>query len=156
MLTESPWAFGASPEDDFARDPDAVAERLALESSALFAVEDPGWGSGPGGTERPELVAAAGVVRQTRAKFVHRARIWGVYVSPEHRRRGFGRAVVAAAIARASAWPGVDWVDLAVSERAPEARRVYERLGFVAWGREPEATQVGDRRYDEIHMTLRL
>jgi L-amino acid N-acyltransferase YncA len=43
-----------------------------------------------------------------------------------------------------------------VSENAPEAQRLYESLGFQQWGREPEATQHEGRRYDEIHMTLKL
>ena len=61
-----------------------------------------------------------------------------------------------AAVQHARSCAGVDYVDLAVSENAPEALRLYESLGFSAWGREPEATQVDGQRYDEIHMTLRL
>jgi ribosomal protein S18 acetylase RimI-like enzyme len=156
MLEESPWAFGASPEDDVARDPAAVEEMLARPNGAVFAVEEPAAATRSQDAEGRVLIAAAGVVRQTRAKFVHRARIWGVYVSPEHRRRGLGRAVVAAAIELAGTWPGVDWVDLSVSSAAPGALRLYEALGFLAWGREPDATQVHGRRHDEIHMALRL
>jgi ribosomal protein S18 acetylase RimI-like enzyme len=51
---------------------------------------------------------------------------------------------------------GVDYVDLGVSDNSPEALRLYESFGFRAWGREPEATEHNGRRYDEIHMTLRL
>jgi RimJ/RimL family protein N-acetyltransferase len=47
-------------------------------------------------------------------------------------------------------------VDLGVSENAPEARRLYEKLGFRVWGREPASTQHGTQRYDEIYMSLRL
>jgi len=43
-----------------------------------------------------------------------------------------------------------------VSERACEALCLYESVGFRAWGREPEATEVGGLRYDEIHLTLCL
>jgi hypothetical protein len=32
----------------------------------------------------------------------------------------------------------------------------FRSLGFVTWGREPEATWVGGQRHDELHMTLRL
>jgi L-amino acid N-acyltransferase YncA len=42
------------------------------------------------------------------------------------------------------------------SANSPEAQRLYERFGFEVWGREPEATEHDRRRYDEIHMTLRL
>jgi ribosomal protein S18 acetylase RimI-like enzyme len=89
-------------------------------------------------------------------KFAHRANLWGVFVEPAYRGSGYGRAVVVAALEVARAWPGVDFVDLGVSENAPEALRLYESLGFVAWGREPETTAHARRRYDEIFMALRL
>jgi len=34
--------------------------------------------------------------------------------------------------------------------------RLYERLGFEAWGRVPEATEHDGQLFDEIHMTIRL
>jgi len=89
-------------------------------------------------------------------KFAHRARLWGVWVEPTHRGRGLGRLVVESALALARRWTGVGYVDLGVSENAPEALRLYESLGFTTWGREPAATQYGTHRYDEIYMTLRL
>src|SRR5687767_2363114 len=147
MLTEAPWAFAASPEDDIALDPARLAALLAEQENAIFAVE--------AGGER-ELVATAGIVRMKQLKFVHRARLWGVFVEPDYRGKGLGRAVVRAAVDLARCWPGVDYIDLGVSENAPEAQRLYESLGFKAWGREPEATAHNGRRYDELHMTLKL
>jgi RimJ/RimL family protein N-acetyltransferase len=61
-----------------------------------------------------------------------------------------------AVITHARRWRGVTFLDLGVSANSPEAQRLYESLGFVVWGREPEATEYDGRRYDEIHMTLRL
>lgn len=153
MLLDAPWAFSASPENDRGLDLAFLEKALAAETQAIFAIE----ASAPSVASEPrELVAAAGVLRQVSPKFDHRANIWGVFVAPEHRRKGLGRAVVAAAIDWAREQPSVDYVDLGVSERAEDARRLYESLGFAAWGREPEATEVDGRRYDEIHMTLRL
>ena len=63
---------------------------------------------------------------------------------------------MSAAIDLARSWVGVDFVDLSVSENAPEAQRLYESLGFEQWGREPEVTEYEGQRYDEIYMTLRL
>ena len=103
-----------------------------------------------------ELVAALGVGRNRRAKFAHRAFVWGVFVEPAHRRRGHGAALLAKAIELARQWPGIDYLDLAVSDGSPEALSLYERFGFRVWGTEPEATEVAGRRYDEHHMTLRL
>lgn len=61
-----------------------------------------------------------------------------------------------AAIELARTWHGVDFLDIGVSENSPEAQRLYESLGFRAWGRQPEVTRFEQRRYDEIFMALRL
>lgn len=145
MLVDTPAAFAASPADDVVLDAAFVARALAGPENAIFAVEAAG-----------ELVAAAGVMRQTKAKFRHRADIWGVYVEPAHRGQGHARAILAAAIELARSWPGVEWLDIGVSAATPGAQALYESLGFVAWGRSPEATLVGDQRHDEIFLALRL
>ena len=145
MLEDSPWAFAADPADDSASDETRVAENLARDENAILAIE-----------EGSELVGAVGVARHRRNKFAHRAVVWGVFVDPAHRGRGLGAILLARAIELARGWPGIEYVDLSVSDGSPEARVLYERLGFVVWGREPEATQVAGRRYDEHHMTLRL
>jgi ribosomal protein S18 acetylase RimI-like enzyme len=175
MLDDAPWAFEASPGDDRALDLDHLARYLADDHRAIFAVAagadlaasaavspgadlptDAALGVGADLGTRTDLIAAAAVVRGAPPKFAHRATIWGVFVAPPHRGLGLGRAVVAAAIDLARAWTGVDYVDLGVSARSPEARRLYESLGFQAWGRQPETTAHDGQRHDEIFMTLRL
>jgi len=145
MLEDAPWAFSADPGSDSASDAARVAEQLAKEDDAILGVDD-----------GKDLVAVLGVARRRGAKFAHRALVWSVFVEPAHRGRGLGAALLSKAIELARTWPGIDFVDLAVSEGSPAARHLYERFGFVVWGREPEATEVGGRRYDEHHMTLRL
>jgi ribosomal protein S18 acetylase RimI-like enzyme len=145
MLEDSPWAFGSDLETDTRLGEAYVAAYLAQEEHEILAIED-----------GEDLVAALGVARNSRGKFRHRAIVWGVFVEPAHRRRGYGAALLAKAVERARGWPGIDYIDLAVSDGAPEARALYERFGFRVWGTEPEATQVAGRRYDEHHMTLRL
>jgi RimJ/RimL family protein N-acetyltransferase len=147
MLEDAPWAFGATPDDDRGLDVANLKEMLARDNYAIFGSEDGQTGA---------LVAACGIIRSTRIKQAHRAVIWGVYVTPEHRGRGVGREVVGAAVELARSWEGVDFVDIGVTENAAAARHLYERMGFKAWGREPETLDVEGRRFDEIHMTLRL
>jgi ribosomal protein S18 acetylase RimI-like enzyme len=148
MLAAAPWAFTATPDDDMALDLAHLRSSLGESENAIFAVE---------AAESPStLVAAAGVYRMKSPKFAHRARVWGVYVDSRHRGKGLGRAVVATAVELAASWQGVDFVDLSVSANSPEARRLYESLGFQQWGREPETLQHDGQRYDEINMTLRF
>lgn len=144
MLEETPWAFASDPESDNARDPSAFVARLAKPFHAILGMED---ASG-------ELTATAGVVRRPRKKIWHRAEVWGVYVRPDCRKRGLGAAVVRAAIEEGLSWPGVDSIGLSVNSRS-EADRLYRRLGFEAWGREPDCLRFDGVSYGEVHMVLR-
>lgn len=148
MLTEAPWAFASTVDDDVALDPEHVRTSLADPENAVVAVEGPS-GSGV-------LIATAGIFRMKSKKFAHRSKLWGVFVCPHHRGTGLGRAVTAAAIDLAKGWNGVEFVDLGVSENSPEARNLYASFGFKEWGREPETTQHNEQRYDEIYMALRI
>jgi len=59
------------------------------------------------------------------------AHVTDVYVRPEARRRGIGRALLAEVVEPARK-AGLEHVSLEVLVRNAEARRLYERLGFAA------------------------
>ena len=102
------------------------------------------------------LLAIAGVFRMKRLKQRHRAGIWGVYCDPAARGRGYGRAVVQGAIDIARSWQGVRIIGIAVSARSPKVRALYESLGFVHWGTEPESIQIDGVGADDDYLCLRL
>lgn len=147
-LATDPWAFGSAPGED--RFESAEPARAALDDpdQAIFAVEGPD----PTGV----LVAMAGVRRSTRTKHAHLASIRGVFVQPDARRRGHGRAVLEACIAWARDRPGVDRIALSVSERTPAARALYASRGFETWGVEPDCTRIDGDGAAEHHMHLVL
>lgn len=145
MLLDTPTAFLGSPGDDRSSDPAWIAERLGEREQAIFAAEVDG-----------RLAAVAGVYRIARLKCRHRAGIWGVYTTPSHRGRGLSRAVMSAAIEHARGWEGVRIVALSVSAQASGAQKLYESLGFVAWGTEPAAMCIDGQDLDEVFMVLRL
>ena len=145
MLRETPWAFAANPDDDRGSNEAHLRDALMQDYYDIVAV------IGAGG----QLLAAAGVHRPTNPKFSHRAKVWGVYTDALFRRRGYGRGVVSSAVDIARGW-GVSYVDLGVSASADAAIGLYESLGFVAWGREPESTFVDGTYHDEIFMSLKL
>ena len=148
MLADSPWAFSADPEDDVALDPAFLRSTLAQAENAILAIE-----SADG---EPSLVAAAGIYRVKNPKSAHRAKLWGVFVDPAQRGHGLGRAVASAATELARTWTGVAYIDVGVSANAPAALHIYQRLGFVEWGREPESMQHDGQRYDEVFLSLRV
>jgi len=145
MLGNTPIAFLASPEDDFAKDPQAVREMIARgPEHCIF------------GAFAPSLQGAVGVLRERHTKASHKAHVWGVYVSPSLRGRGAGRALLQAAIEHARTLPGVLQLTLSVSEGTPAARGLYESLGFRVWGTEPDALRHEGVAYAEHYMTLFL
>jgi ribosomal protein S18 acetylase RimI-like enzyme len=102
------------------------------------------------------LVGTATVVHEARAKARHKAWLVAVYVAPEARRRGVGRAVVGAALEQARAWDFVEQVHLGVAVVNESALRLYRSFGFEPYGREPRAIKLPDRYVDEDLMVLRL
>lgn len=145
-LDTDPLAFASSPEDDRGLKADLARGFLGdRDGQAVFVWEE---GGAP--------VGLVGVYRDTHRKRAHRAGVWGMYVRPARRGRGIGAALLEAAIAHARTWPGVECVDLSVSEGQLAATRLYESSGFHPWGREERALIHGGREAAEIHLTLDL
>jgi GNAT superfamily N-acetyltransferase len=109
-----------------------------------------------GAFDGERLVGMVGVRRDPSVKERHKAMIWGMYVTASHRRSGVGGLLLRTAIQQARSWSGVEQIQLAVSELAADARRLYETNGFREWGREPRALCWEGLCPDEIHMALDL
>ncbi|MET0544659.1 MAG: GNAT family N-acetyltransferase [Variovorax sp.] len=163
LPTDAP-AYRALMLEAYARHPDAftssAAERAVLPlswwearlsmapaaSELVFGAFD----------EAARLAGAAGLSFEPREKARHKAHLFGMYVASAGRRRGFGRALVDAALDAARARDGVELVQLTVTEGNAPAQALYERRGFVAFGVEPMAVKV-DRDYvAKVHMWCRL
>lgn len=143
-LTAHPLLFGSAPPADPACLRDVFRQRLAPESVVLGAYDE------------QRLVGIVGVTRDDGAKERHKAFLWGMFVTPAARRHGVGRALLAVAIDHARTWAGVEQLHLTVSEAPGNAKVLYERLGFVAWGRAPRALLWHGASVDETHMVLDL
>lgn len=143
MLQDAPWAFLASASQDRGCDVEKVRVSLAREDASIVGVRDGG-----------KLAGVAGVIREEALKRRHIAMIWGVYVTPAARGRGCARAVVSRAVEVARSWPGIASIHLAVNANAPEAKRLYDSLGFVEWGYEPDAVRIDGKPFGEYHMHM--
>jgi RimJ/RimL family protein N-acetyltransferase len=113
-LREDPGAFGSSSERETTYEP-LHWEMLAGGPGAVFVGGD--WDG------------MAGVYLEAQEP-----RLWGMWVAPSARGRGLGRALAEAVIgwARDRAFTRLR---LGVTAAAPDALRLYERLGFAATGR---------------------
>jgi RimJ/RimL family protein N-acetyltransferase len=100
------------------------------------------------------LVGTAAVAWPSKlASSRHKTNLWGVFVWPQVRGNGFGRAVVCKAIDHAFA-NGARRINLQVFVPNPEALALYLSLGFVEYGREPEAVCLAGVYYDGLQMSL--
>lgn len=147
-LLDAPDSFLSSYDEEAAQPESLTAERLrhtagSRDSGVLGAFDG------------EALVGMLGLAREGHARAAHRARLWGMFVAPEARRLGAGRALVEAA-ARRLREAGVEQVHLTVATTAADARRLYTRAGFLVVGALAQAMKDGDRYVDEELMALRL
>ncbi len=144
-LVDTPLAFAASPDDDFAANIEALREQMKKAPDWILF-----------GAFGEPLVGSCGLIRDRHIKSAHKMHLWGMYVTPSHRGRGVGEQLLTAAIEHARSVSGVDWIFLGVTSVASAARRLYERAGFEIWGTEPDALRDGNTSVVEHRMALRL
>lgn len=146
-LREEPDAYGSSYDEQKDRPLAAFEERLRPTDERVTL----------GAFEGETLVGTITFTRDTGAKDRHKGVITTMYVAPEARGRGVGRALLLAAIARARAMPGVEQIHLGVVTTNTAARALYASVGFSTYGTEPHALKNGDGEYvDEELMVLWL
>ena len=147
-LQESPTAFSASYADEVSRSPSDIATRVTPASDGSHCVF--------GAFVCDRLAGILAFVRPQRAKLLHCAELFGMYVVPEFRRRGLAGALVDAALAHARSLSGLRQVKLAVNATNVAARSLYQSRGFTCVGLEPDALCVDGRYFDQELYVLRL
>jgi ribosomal protein S18 acetylase RimI-like enzyme len=145
-LRDSPSAFTASLKEESEKTLDQFETRLAPETGSCY------FGAFDGET----LIAIGRLDRDSSHKQWHRAHIRGLFVAAAHRGKGAARKLMEHALDFAATLQGVTHVSLAVTAGNESAQRLYESLGFKAWGREPAALMIDGVPYDEIPMTKTL
>jgi ribosomal protein S18 acetylase RimI-like enzyme len=83
-------------------------------------------------------------------KEAHKGRLVGIYVRPSARKAGVGRRLVETIVEFAR--QRVELIQLSVVSDNEQARRLYERLGFLEYGIEKKALKQDGRYYDEVLM----
>ena len=145
-ILDSPSSFSSSRDDELARTPQEHARRIA---------------DGPmqrafGAFDGERLVGFAGLRREPLRQLSHKAMLWGVFVDVGQRGKGVARRLVHACIDQAERDPAILQVHLSVNAENNAALRLYESLGFIAYGTEPRSLRVGELFYDEYHLALLL
>jgi ribosomal protein S18 acetylase RimI-like enzyme len=130
-LREWPPAFGTPVEDD---------ERLSLKDFSELLVETKDRCI-VGAFEDQVLVGCVCLTRYDTSNEFHRAYIAGLYVMPERRKLGYGRALFTHAVARARLDGALRRLNLTVVSEQKSAIALYASLGFVSYGIEKEVFQ---------------
>ena len=137
----NPEAFGSTFEAETAKPLTFFSERLG-GSAAFGAFHD------------SELVGIAGLLIREGRKEAHKGLLVGMYVRPGARKAGVGRRLVETIVEFARR--RVELIQLSVVSDNEQARRLYERLGFMEYGIEKKALKQDDRYYDEVLMARDL
>ncbi|MET3131025.1 RimJ/RimL family protein N-acetyltransferase [Oxalobacteraceae bacterium GrIS 1.11] len=99
-----------------------------------------------------ELAGVAGLSFDGREKARHKATLFGMYIAPRWRRHGYARQLLGAALAQAVARPGVELLQLTVTQGNHAAQALYETCGFVQFGLEPHALALDGQYVSKAHM----
>ena len=145
-LRDAPQAFSSDYEQNLLLSVDEFARRIAANGDRFVL----------GAFDGDELVGVAGFARSDGIKLRHKAGVWGMYVTPRARRRGIARHLLESLLERACAIDGIEIVQLSVTAGNGPAERLYESLGFRAYGLERRAMKVDGRYLDEVHMALQI
>jgi ribosomal protein S18 acetylase RimI-like enzyme len=139
MLSSHPEAFTSDADTERQRDLASYRSRLTggAGGATLFTLV---------ALDGGRVVGALTCEREPRRKVQHLAHLVGMMVADTHRGRGLGRALLADALQRLRATPGLAQVTLSVTASNRAAVGLYESLGFARYGRLPDAVRLADGR----------
>lgn len=146
-LREHPEAFASAFEEEQQFSLETVANRLQQSSAERYVL---------GAFEREELSGLLHFRRWEGLKIQHRASIGGMYVPPEYRGRGIGKALLLDAIAHAQTLSGLEDLILAVTVGNERARALYLAVGFTSAAIELRYLKIGEQYFDIEWMHLSI
>jgi ribosomal protein S18 acetylase RimI-like enzyme len=144
-LRDSPKAFGSTYEETVARGKESFRQRLGQGNDMFYL----GAFDGP-------LIGIVGFFREEGIKNRHKGYVVSMYVLPERRGQGVGKALVQELVARAKQIAGLEQLLLAVVTTNRTASQLYRSLGFEVYGTQPQALKAGESYWDEDLMILHL
>ncbi|MBM6617417.1 GNAT family N-acetyltransferase [Bacillus suaedaesalsae] len=146
-LQQNPEAFSSSYEEAIKREfpIEQVAKNFEAPGNFTF-----------GAFEEKALVGVVTLIQEQNLKLRHIANIFAMYVTPGHQGKGIGKLLVTEAINKAKTIKEIEKIKLSVVSSNEKAKRLYNSVGFQAYGFEEKALKVNAKYYDEYHMSLLL
>ncbi len=146
-LKTNPEAFGSTYEREVKFTLETVIERLTptKDKFVLGAFDDTG-----------SLMGIVTFMRETGIKTAHKGNVYGMYVGPESRNRGVGKALMLELIKMARGYEALEQINLTVVSDNESAKKLYTSLGFETYGVERNALKYDGQYFDEDFMVLNL
>ena len=144
-LTNSPDQFGSTYAEEASTPVLKFETYIEQGSSSRFM-----FGAFDGG----ELIGIAGFDRKERQRDRHRGELVQVYVDADYRGQKVAERLLRGVIERAFSLDGLEQIQLSVVAGNGAAIRLYEKLGFKAYGWQPRYFKVGERYMDQQFMQL--
>ncbi len=141
-LLESPTAFGSSHAQEKDKPIESFEQRIERSPDRWVT----------GAFQNNELVGTVGFVRDLGLKSRHKGFIWGMYVMPEHRGSGIGKAIFKDTLSHIERISGLRRIRLSVTTSNTPALEFYKSLGFSTYGEENEALYIDGAFYSEYYM----
>ena len=146
-LRNDPASFADSANEHLETTAETTRKRLSKNGPAHNFIV--------GAFEGGKLIGTAGFFRRKNNKERHKGHVWGVYVRPEYRGKGFASTLMQEIIRRARDMEGVEQITLVASANLP-AQRLYTAMGFQSYGIEPHSLKIGKEYVDDVLMVLFL
>ncbi|MGD6993195.1 N-acetyltransferase family protein [Sutcliffiella horikoshii] len=144
-LKNKPEAFSSSYEDEIDYSVEKYRGRFNNDHTYTF-----------GAFKGDNLVGTVTLICETKKKIKHRATIVAMYVKPDQRKLGVGKALMNEAINKAKDLKEIEQIYLAVTVGNEPAKLLYTSLGFVTYGVDKNGLKIKDTYFDEEMMVLML
>lgn len=146
-VLDAPMSFRASPEEMAEKTMEDFERQLDGHIKGDFFV---------GAFTEETLIGVAALYHAQFQKLAHRGEIGSVYVKPQFRNQGVARKLLTEIIRIAKGAGNIEQINLAVVTSNKHAIRLYQSLGFVVYGTEPNVVKIDGEYYDEQLMQLVL
>ncbi len=137
-----PEAFGSTNQEEIPHRKNRFESNVTHQESFIM-----------GAFDDEALVGMVGFLKLEKIKIQHKGIIWGMFVKPHIQGRGIGSKLMKNTLEKAAQINHLQQINLDVNAENQAAIRLYEKMGFIAFGREKNALFVNNKMYDTILMS---
>ena len=144
-LEDNPEAFASTYEETLKRGKEQFIQRIHPREDAFYL-----------GAFDPALVGMVYFRQDEGRKSHHKGHVLSMYVQPESRGLGVGKALLQEVITQSHRLPGLEQLHLMVVTSNEAARALYRSMGFEVYATVLQAFKLDNQYWHEELMVLRL